>query len=91
MSSRNLEIHNLYSLISKILPSLFRLLGRGDETEDGYTRFTIVLGLEGVGGSFMFSSTDAFGVADFATVLNGVTNLGLVVALPCLGVKPNGF
>jgi hypothetical protein len=85
MSSRNLEIHNSYSLISNILPSLFRLLGRGDETEGGYTRLAIVFGLEGV------ASTNALGVADFATVLNGVTNFGLAVALPCLGVKPNGF
>lgn len=53
-------------------------------------RFTIVLGLEGVGGSFRFSTWNALGVPDFTEALNGVTNFGLVVALPCLGVKPSG-
>lgn len=87
---RKLEIHNLYILRSKILWSLFRLPGWDDGTEGGYTRFTIVLGLEGVSGSFIFSGMNALGVADFATTLNGVTNFGLV-AFACLGVKPNGF
>lgn len=54
-------------------------------------RFRSDLGPEGVGGSFRFSSVDGLEMPDFATALKGVTNFGLVMAVPCIGVNPNGF